>query len=123
MRTRTAAGADLERQTFMRLQLISRCSIRKGAQRTKGENRQEAKHGQILFLKSRFRGVDARRAGRAKRLIVVPRIGHHSGNRRVSQRRLAERAGSSVTARTPRHKAAASANKDSRRAAPRNNVP
>jgi hypothetical protein len=26
-----------------------------------------------------------RRAGRAKRLIVVPRIGHHSGNRRVSQ--------------------------------------
>ena len=32
----------------MRLQLISRCSIRKDAERTKGENRQEAKHGQIF---------------------------------------------------------------------------
>ena len=41
-------GADLGRQTFTRLQLISRCSTRKIAERTKGENRQEAKHGQIL---------------------------------------------------------------------------
>lgn len=47
-------GADLGRQTFMRLQLIGRCSIRKDAERTKGENRQEAKHGQI-FPRPRLR--------------------------------------------------------------------
>jgi hypothetical protein len=39
-------GAELGCQ--MRLQLISRCSNRKDAERTKGENRQEAKHGQIF---------------------------------------------------------------------------
>ena len=41
-------GADLGRHTFMRLQRISRRSIRKDAKRTKGEDRQEAKHGQIF---------------------------------------------------------------------------
>ena len=41
-------GADLGCQTFIRFQLISRCSIRNDAERTKGENRQEAKHGQIF---------------------------------------------------------------------------
>jgi hypothetical protein len=40
-------GADLGRPTFRRLQLISRCSIRKDAER-KGENRQEANHDQNL---------------------------------------------------------------------------
>ena len=33
---------------FHAAKLISRCSIRKDAERTKGENRQEAKHGQIF---------------------------------------------------------------------------
>jgi hypothetical protein len=32
----------------MPLQLISRCSIRKDAERTKGENGQQAKHGHIF---------------------------------------------------------------------------
>jgi hypothetical protein len=40
--------ADLGCQPFRRLQRISRCSIRKDAERTKGENRQEANHGQIF---------------------------------------------------------------------------
>ena len=41
-------GADLGCEIFMRLQLMGRCSIRKDAERTKGENRQEAKHGQTF---------------------------------------------------------------------------
>jgi len=40
-------GADIGCQTFMWLQLISRYPIWWDAERTKGENRQEAKHGQI----------------------------------------------------------------------------
>jgi hypothetical protein len=32
----------------MRFQLIGRCSIRKDAERTEGENRQEANHGHIF---------------------------------------------------------------------------
>src|SRR5712675_604056 len=46
-------GAELGRRTFMRLQRISRRSTGKDAERTKGENRQEAKHGQILPTPSR----------------------------------------------------------------------
>src|SRR6476661_10671333 len=41
-------GADLGRRTFMPLQSISRCSIRKDAERTKGENREDAKHGEVF---------------------------------------------------------------------------
>jgi hypothetical protein len=36
--------AELGRRTFPRLPLMSECCIRKDAERTKGENRQEAKH-------------------------------------------------------------------------------
>jgi hypothetical protein len=43
--TRTEIG----RRTFLLLQLIRDCCIRKDAERTKGENRQEAKHGHILL--------------------------------------------------------------------------
>src|SRR6478672_5981469 len=41
-------GAELGRRTFMALQRISRCSIRKDAERTKGENREDAKHGEVF---------------------------------------------------------------------------
>src|SRR5258707_361564 len=41
-------GADLGRHTFMRLRCIGRHSIRKQAERTKGENREDAKHGEVF---------------------------------------------------------------------------
>jgi hypothetical protein len=62
--------ADLGRPTFKRLQLISRCSIRKDAER-KGENRQEANHDQIF---PRPRPTTAQRwAGSRDRIRQQPR--------------------------------------------------
>jgi hypothetical protein len=46
-----AALAPLTRAELGRLQLISGCCIRKDAERTKSENRQEAKHGYVILLK------------------------------------------------------------------------
>lgn len=55
------ARTDLGCQIFTRLHLISGCSIRKDAERAKGENRQEANHSQIL---PRHRPINCTKMGK-----------------------------------------------------------
>jgi hypothetical protein len=78
-------GADLGCQTFMRLQLICKCSIRKDAERTKGENRQETNHGQIL---PKLRPITAQRwAGSGDRTRHQPAGAHGAIEARRRRRR------------------------------------
>jgi hypothetical protein len=82
-------GADVGCHPFRPVELISGCSIRKDAERTKGENRQNANHGQILSQSVLLPSDGQEKRGRERRTRSPTHGNSRSGVERTTRSRCA----------------------------------